>query len=30
MLSAFVLGQNLLQTPSGPVQPYLGSALGDT
>lgn len=29
MLSAFVLGQNLLQPPACPVQPHLGRALGD-
>jgi hypothetical protein len=29
MLSAFVLGQNLLQPPTGPMQAHLGSALGD-
>lgn len=29
MLSAFVLGQDLLQPPTGPVQSHLGSALGD-
>ena len=29
MLSAFVLGQNLLQPPAGPMQTHLRSALGD-
>ena len=30
MLSAFMVSQNLLQPPAGPVEPYLGRAFGDS